>query len=133
MPQLSILRVTLQKVLSQSGFTHKSKELDWKSQELKNVQILDVLPLAERDRHCIFIGREIQGRGTIKALYAEVSSLKDKLEKVHFDYVLDLKCSDWVPGRDSASTLSDGEIFLVSKGEGSGFIREVFRPRGPIV
>jgi hypothetical protein len=132
MPQLSILRVTLQEVLSQSGFTDKFRDLDWKSQEL-GLQILDVLPLAETDRHCIFIGREMKRRGTIKALYAEVSSLKDKLEKVHFDYVLDLKCSDWVPGRDSASPLSDGEIFLVSKGEGSGFIREVFRPRGPNV
>jgi hypothetical protein len=132
MPKLSILRVTFQHVISQSSFTDTSKASDWKSQEL-DLQILDILPLAHTDRHCIFIGREVRKRGTIKALYAEVSGLTATIRKVHFDYVLDLQCYDWVPGRDSASTLSDGEIFLVSTAKGSGFVREVFRPKAPII
>jgi hypothetical protein len=132
MPQLSILRVTFQHVLSQSGFTATSEAWNWKSQEL-NLQILDILPLSHNGRHCIFIGREKPNRGTVKALYAEVDGLKDKIEKVHFDYVLDPQCFDWIPGRDSASTLFDGAKFLVSTAGGSGFIREVTRPNAPII
>jgi hypothetical protein len=132
MPKLAILTITFQRVICQDGFK-KNDNANWQSQELK-MEILDILPIREDDRHCVFIGRK--SGGTVKAYYVEVQKLKDKMETLHYDFKLDLKCENWVAGRDSVTTIDaaqkgDGMILLIARLEDSGFVRRVIRPVAP--
>jgi hypothetical protein len=128
MPKLAILAIKSQKVLCQRGFMPEVPS--WVSAEL-NIQLLDVLPLSDSDDRCLFIGREKRRGGPVKALYVEIQKLKDKISKIEFQYTIDLECDDWIPGRDSAATLDDGRLFLISRVDGTGFVKTFVRPNAP--
>jgi len=55
-------------------------------------------------------------------------NFKDKMGKLHFDFVLDLKCTNWRAGRDAAATLNGGMHILVARLDGTGFVRQISRP-----
>jgi hypothetical protein len=50
------------------------------------------------------------------------------MPKIHFDFVLDLECTDWKIGRDSATTLNKGMQVLIARLDGTGFVRQIYRP-----
>jgi hypothetical protein len=67
----------------------------------------------------------------VKALFAPLRrnmNFKDKMGKLHFDFVLDLECTDWRAGRDAAATLNGGMVVLVARLDGTGFVRQISRP-----
>lgn len=96
------------------------------------MRLLDVLPIGDTDDRYLFIGREKRKGGTIKALYVEKHKLKDRMSKIEFQYIIDLECEDWIPGRDSAATLDDGCLFMIARVDGTGFVRTFIRPNAPI-
>lgn len=132
MPEPSLMFITHQSTIMRRSFS-KNKNVDWSTQRLK-IPLFHILPFNnESDKHFIFIGRE---KGSVKALYAPNSKAQryDKVEELHFDFILDLDCQDWVVGRDAATHIEDGMEFLIArpaKGGRLGFARKIYRPRAP--
>ena len=133
MPDPSVMFITQQSTILRQAFSEKHKSVDWSTQRLKT-PLFHILPFNdEKDKHFIFIGRK---DGAVNALYAPISKNKtyEKAEKLHFDFILDLECQEWVVGRDAAAYLEDGMEFLIARpsGEGRrGFARKIYRPRAP--
>jgi hypothetical protein len=133
MPEPSVMFITHQSTILRRAFSDRDRNVDWSTQRLK-IPLFHILPFNnENDKHFIFIGRE---GGTVKALYAPISKAQpyEKAEKLHFDFMLDLECQEWVVGRDAATHLEDGMEFLIARParEGRlGFARKIYRPRAP--
>lgn len=125
--------VTQQNTIRRRAFVNANKSVDWSTQRLK-IPIFYVLPFNRtKDKHFIFIGWK---GGTVKALYApdSKSQLYEKAEKIHFDFTLNLECDEWIAGRDAAAYIEDGMEFLIARPPNKGrqgFVRKVYRPRGP--
>jgi len=132
LPRRSVLVVMFDKYVCKHGLDNTGE--DRSTLPLKVCQILDVLSVGTTDKHYLFIGREKRHRGGIQALYAEIRSIGQNDQEIHFNHVLDLGCPEWNSGTDAACTLggagSDGKTFFVArvKGfKGSGFLRQIGR------
>jgi hypothetical protein len=117
--------------IAQFGLDETAATIDWASQELK-IQLLDIIPVPQ-DNRWIFIGRERRNKGTVKALFAPMRrnmNFKDQMGDFHFDFVLDLECTNWMAGQDAAATLNGGMQVLIAKVrlDGTGFVRQIYQP-----
>jgi hypothetical protein len=132
LPKRSVLLVLFGKCVCWHGLDNMDK--DGSTLPLKGAQILDVLSVDETDKHYLFIGREKSHNGMIKALYAEIKTIKPDDDEIHFNHVLNLECDSWISGVDAACTLvdadgnNDGKIFLLAQVKGSGLLRQIGRP-----
>jgi hypothetical protein len=132
-PEPSVMFITHQDTILRRAFSDRDESVDWSTQRLK-IPLFHVLPFNEaKDEHFIFIGHK---GGTVKALYAPNPKNQpyEKAEKLHFDFILDLECHEWVVSRDAAAYLEDGMEFLIARPARQGrlgFVRKIYRPRAP--
>lgn len=130
MPNQSILHITCGNVAEELSF---GGEVSGWREQLKGLNIRDVLPVRHLDDHFIFIGKTKNSNGQIKALYVDIKSLRGVDHEVDLRHELDTECEDWVIGRDAACTLNidgknDGRKFMMASAKGAGVVKLIIRP-----